>query len=157
MSDLLGYAADLGLDVRRFHRDLRRRTHSDRVERDIISADRNGVSGTPTFFFNGQRHHGAHDLDALVHALDAALAGSEHSRLLPVPKEQFCVLRLVARRYRARGPRRLLRPHGLERTAAAVGTSPAPGHLRPVGHARPGRRSEVIHVWRETDSSTSAV
>ncbi|WP_063766951.1 Na+/H+ antiporter NhaA [Streptomyces sp. NRRL S-813] len=157
MGDLLGYAADLGLDVRRFHRDLRRRAHAERVERDIISADRNGVSGTPTFFFNGQRHHGAHDLDALMHALDAALAGSEHSRLLAVPKEQFCVLRLVARRYRARGPRRLLRPHGLELKAAAAGTRPAPGHLRPVGHAGPGRRSDVIPVLRETDSSSSAV
>lgn len=155
MSDLLGYAADVGLDVRRFHRDLRRRTHADRVERDILSADRNGVSGTPTFFFNGQRHHGAHDLDALMQSLDAALAGCDRSRLLPVPKEQFCVLRLVARRYRARGPRHLRR-HGLERGAAAAGTRPAPGHLRPVGHTRPERRPDMIPVLGETASSASA-
>ncbi|MGW2564458.1 thioredoxin domain-containing protein [Streptomyces sp. NPDC001514] len=46
MSDLLGHAADLGPGVRRFHEDLRRRVHADRVERDITSADRSGVSGT---------------------------------------------------------------------------------------------------------------
>ncbi|MEU6577857.1 Na+/H+ antiporter NhaA [Streptomyces sp. NPDC046805] len=157
MSDLLGYSADLGLDVRRFHRDLRRRTHADRVERDIISADRNGVSGTPTFFFNGQRHHGAHDADALMQALDAARAASERSRLLPLPKEQFCVLRLVVHRHRAQGPHRLLRPYGLERTAAAGGTRPTPGHVRPVGHACPRRPSDMIPVLHEIDSSTSVV
>jgi hypothetical protein len=40
MSDLLGYAAELGLDVGRFRQDLNRRVHSGRVERDINSADR---------------------------------------------------------------------------------------------------------------------
>ncbi|MET7783191.1 sodium:proton antiporter [Streptomyces sp. NPDC005388] len=52
--------------MRRFHRGLRRHVHADRVERDIASADRSGVAGTPAFFFNGRRHHGAHDLGTLT-------------------------------------------------------------------------------------------
>jgi Na+/H+ antiporter NhaA len=76
-SDLLGHAAELGLDVSRFRHDLQRRVHADRVARDVASADRIGVSGTPTFFFNGQRHHGAHDLATLTRALDAARASRD--------------------------------------------------------------------------------
>ena len=33
--------------------------------RTSTSADRSGVSGTPTFFVNGQRHHGAYDVATL--------------------------------------------------------------------------------------------
>jgi hypothetical protein len=107
MSDLLGYAAELGLDVRTFREDLRRRVHAGRVERDIASADTSGVFGTPTFFFNGQRHHGAHNLGALTQALEAAREAAEHARSGLVPREQLCVLRVAARRHRTRVPREL--------------------------------------------------
>jgi len=32
------------------------------------------VSGTPTFFINGRRHHGAYDIDTLSSAVRAARA-----------------------------------------------------------------------------------
>jgi protein-disulfide isomerase len=32
------------------------------------------VSGTPTFFVNGRRHHGAYDIDALTNAIRLARA-----------------------------------------------------------------------------------
>ncbi|NUP67792.1 MAG: thioredoxin domain-containing protein [Nonomuraea sp.] len=83
MSDLLAYAAELGLDVGTFRRELDRRAHAGRVERDIASADRGGVSGTPTFFFNGQRHQGTHDLAALTRAIDATREVAEHA-LVPL-------------------------------------------------------------------------
>ena len=83
MSDLLAYAAELGLDVGTFRRELDRRAHAGRVERDIASADRSGVSGTPTFFFNGQRHQGTHDLAALTRAIDATREVAEHA-LVPL-------------------------------------------------------------------------
>ena len=35
-------------------------------------ADLRGVSGTPTFFINGRRHHGAYDIDTLSRAVRAA-------------------------------------------------------------------------------------
>jgi Na+/H+ antiporter NhaA len=70
--DLLGYAADLGLDVDRFKRDLRERRHERRVTEDVAGAERSGVSGTPTFFINGQRVYGAYDLASLTAAVQAA-------------------------------------------------------------------------------------
>jgi Na+/H+ antiporter NhaA len=64
--DLERYAAELGLDVERFSREVRTRRHASRVARDVDSADRSGVAGTPTFFVNGHRHHGAYDLPTLT-------------------------------------------------------------------------------------------
>ncbi len=70
--DLLRYANDLGLDIERFADDLRDRRHARRVAEDAASGERSGVSGTPTFFINGQRHYGAYDLDSLTAAVRAA-------------------------------------------------------------------------------------
>jgi Na+/H+ antiporter NhaA len=71
-TDLLRYAERLGLDVERFARSLYERKGAARVAEDVDSADLSGVSGTPTFFVNGQRHHGAYDLAALSAAVKAA-------------------------------------------------------------------------------------
>jgi Na+/H+ antiporter NhaA len=67
--DLVRYAEQLDLDVERFREDLRSGTHAGRVSRDVDSADASGVSGTPSFFINGRRHHGAYDAAALTAAL----------------------------------------------------------------------------------------
>jgi len=72
--DLVRYAEELGLDAERFHRDLKRHCHAARVDQDLDSADQSGVSGTPTFFVNGRRHHGAYDLESLRHAVKVARA-----------------------------------------------------------------------------------
>jgi Na+/H+ antiporter NhaA len=73
-ADLVGYAAALGLDVERFARDLRKHAYASRVAEDVDTADLGGVSGTPTFFVNGQRHHGAYDIDSLSQAVRTARA-----------------------------------------------------------------------------------
>jgi protein-disulfide isomerase len=70
--DLIGYAAQLELDVERFTEDLRRHAGAARVAEDVDSADLSGVSGTPTFFVNGRRHHGAYDAETLSAAIRAA-------------------------------------------------------------------------------------
>jgi Na+/H+ antiporter NhaA len=72
--DLIGYARQLGLDVERFTRDLGRHAGAARVAADVESADMSGVSGTPTFFINGRRHHGAYDVASLTAAVKAARA-----------------------------------------------------------------------------------
>ena len=74
LRDLLRYAGELGLETDRFQDDLRRRTHEARVAQDVESADLSGVSGTPTFFINGQRHYGAFDLASLKAAVTTARA-----------------------------------------------------------------------------------
>ena len=72
--DLVRYAEQLGLDGERFAHDLRRHAGAGRVARDVESADLSGVSGTPTFFVNGRRHHGAYDVETLSATVRAARA-----------------------------------------------------------------------------------
>ena len=73
-ADLVRYAGQIGLDSERFAGDLRKRVGSARVAEDVDSADLSSVSGTPTFFINGQRHYGAYDIATLSAAVKAARA-----------------------------------------------------------------------------------
>jgi Na+/H+ antiporter NhaA len=77
--DLIGHASSLGLDVARFTADLRKHAGAARVAEDVDSADLSGVSGTPTFFVNGQRHYGAYDIETLTKAVKLALARTKIS------------------------------------------------------------------------------
>jgi Na+/H+ antiporter NhaA len=72
VKDLLRHAEAIGLDVDAFREALRSRKGAPRVARDVESADGSGVSGTPTFFVNGRRHHGAYDVESLSRAVIAA-------------------------------------------------------------------------------------
>jgi protein-disulfide isomerase len=80
--DLHRYAEQLGLDVARFSEELRTRTHAARVARDVESADRSGVAGTPTFFIDGRRHHGPNDIDTLASLVRSTMALSMGRREL---------------------------------------------------------------------------
>ena len=80
ITDLVRYATMLGLDLNRFRADLRGHAHATRVAQDLESADLSGVSGTPTFFINGQRHYGAFDLETLTAAIR-----TERDQLTTVP------------------------------------------------------------------------
>ena len=70
--ELRRHAEELRLDVERYWQELRHHEHAPRVAEDVASADASGVSGTPTFFINGRRHHGAYDIDTLTAAVRAA-------------------------------------------------------------------------------------
>lgn len=72
--DLVRHAEELGLDTDRFHRYLRAHSGAARVAEDQESADLSGISGTPSFFINGRRHHGPYDIDSLTDAVRAARA-----------------------------------------------------------------------------------
>lgn len=74
---LRGHARALGLDAERFAEELRTREHAPRVAEDVDSADRSDVAGTPTFFLNGRRHHGAYDEATLAAAVREARAAAE--------------------------------------------------------------------------------
>jgi Na+/H+ antiporter NhaA len=82
LPDFARYAEGLGLDVDRFWRDVQAHIGADRIAEDIDSADLSGVSGTPTFFINGRRHHGAYDLTTLSAAIKFAKA---QTLLPPLP------------------------------------------------------------------------
>ena len=71
-ADLVVYAAQLGLDDDRFADALREHAGAGKVADDVDSADLSGVTGTPTFFVNGRRHHGAYDIGTLSAAVRVA-------------------------------------------------------------------------------------
>ena len=72
--ELVGYAEQLGLDLGRFTTDLHRHAGAARIAQDVASADLSGASGTPSFFLNGRRLHGAYDIEALSNAARLARA-----------------------------------------------------------------------------------
>jgi protein-disulfide isomerase len=70
--DLVGYAAELGLEMESFERARAGDAALARVRRDVQSGEAAGVQGTPTLFIDGRPHDGSYAADALR----AALAGS---------------------------------------------------------------------------------
>jgi Na+/H+ antiporter NhaA len=71
LEDLVGYAAELGLDVERFVRELDDDEIHARIRADVASAEASGARGTPTFFVNGRRHVGPYDAATLARELRA--------------------------------------------------------------------------------------
>jgi Na+/H+ antiporter NhaA len=78
--DLVQYAKELGLDTEQFHADVKHHVYSAQIAQDVDSADLSGVSGTPTFFINGQRHYGRYDKETLLNAIKVARARAKISR-----------------------------------------------------------------------------
>jgi protein-disulfide isomerase len=74
LEDLAGYAAELGLDVERFVRELQEGVHAQRVRDDVVGAEASGARGTPTFFIGELRHVGPYDTETLARELLAGPA-----------------------------------------------------------------------------------
>jgi protein-disulfide isomerase len=72
-SNLLKYAADLGLDTARFDQDLATHAHMAWIDADVQSGLRSGVQGTPTFFINGQLYNDSWEPDVLGPALERSI------------------------------------------------------------------------------------
>ena len=70
--DLIGYAADLGLDSDRIAAELDSEVHRSRVQRDLDSGIASGVTGTPGFFVGGRLYGGSFDAQSLTAALETS-------------------------------------------------------------------------------------
>jgi protein-disulfide isomerase len=68
---LVAYADELGLDLKKFARQLEEGAYRERVREDFLGGVRSGVNGTPTFFINGVRYDGSWDIAPLVEALES--------------------------------------------------------------------------------------
>ncbi|NJL40729.1 MAG: DsbA family protein [Richelia sp. RM2_1_2] len=55
---LVEYANDLGLDIPQFLKELSKQVHVDRINQDIESGVRSGVTVAPALFINGVRYTG---------------------------------------------------------------------------------------------------
>lgn len=73
--DLKKYAADLGLDTTKFNDCLDSGRMAAKVSADAAEGSQNGVSGTPTFFINGESLVGAQPYPAFKSLIDSKLAG----------------------------------------------------------------------------------
>lgn len=58
-----------GLNLPRFEEDAREHRQLARVREDFGSGARSGVNGAPTFFINGMRYDGLHDLQSMLAAI----------------------------------------------------------------------------------------
>jgi thiol-disulfide isomerase/thioredoxin len=61
MEDILKYARDIGLDLKKFKRDLEDKKILQHIERDKMEGVRAKVTGTPTLFINGKFYNFRHD------------------------------------------------------------------------------------------------
>ena len=68
-SDILRLAENLGLDVRRFEKDLMSAEVTARVRDDMLDAEAMNITAVPTLFVNGRRHIGPYDAHSLLRAL----------------------------------------------------------------------------------------
>jgi protein-disulfide isomerase len=76
--DLTAYAETLGLDVRRFTREIHSGIHLPKVEKDFRSGVRSGVTGTPTFFIDGIRQDRGWDAESLITTIQSITPHDHH-------------------------------------------------------------------------------
>ena len=72
LADIVAAAGGIGLDAERIRAELEAGTYAAPVQADVDSGNAAGVTGTPTFFVNGSRHHGTYDAQSLIAALEGA-------------------------------------------------------------------------------------
>lgn len=60
--DLMRYAEQLHLDMKKFQEDFKNREFKEKIEADFESGVRSGVNATPSFFINGVKHEGSFDV-----------------------------------------------------------------------------------------------
>jgi protein-disulfide isomerase len=78
--DLKRYAAQAGIDVKKFDDCLSGGVHKTALQKDIDEGTRLGVTGTPAFFINGRPLTGAQPLEAFARIIDDELARATASR-----------------------------------------------------------------------------
>jgi len=81
--DLITYAKKLGLDVKKFQKSLDSREFKKQVELDAAFGKMLRVTGTPTFFINGNKVVGAKPYSEFKNIVDTLLAGKELPKAAP--------------------------------------------------------------------------
>jgi protein-disulfide isomerase len=73
-AQLKTYAQEVELEPVAFEQCLSSGKYQAAVQQDVEEGTRLGVSGTPTFFINGQRLAGAHPVEKFVQMIEEELA-----------------------------------------------------------------------------------
>ncbi len=74
---LIGHATELGLDVKRFTKELDKEKYRPRVQRDVELAQKLDFYQTPTFVINGTKLVGERPVEKFRQIIDQALAETE--------------------------------------------------------------------------------
>ncbi|MDZ4871036.1 MAG: hypothetical protein CLLPBCKN_000424 [Chroococcidiopsis cubana SAG 39.79] len=69
---LVEYANDLGLDIPQFLKDLHKQVHVNRINEDIESGCKSGITAAPVLFINNIRYTGRWRITELIAAIVAA-------------------------------------------------------------------------------------
>ena len=78
--DLKRYAAQVGIDVKKFDDCLSGGVYKTAVQKDLDEGTRLGITGTPAFFINGRPLTGAQPVEAFARIIDDELARATASR-----------------------------------------------------------------------------
>jgi protein-disulfide isomerase len=78
--DLKRYAAQIGIDVKKFDDCLSGGVHKNAVQKDWDEGTRLGITGTPAFFINGRPLTGAQPIEAFARIIDEELARATAAR-----------------------------------------------------------------------------
>jgi protein-disulfide isomerase len=70
---LVEYANDLGLDIPQFLKDLSKQVHINRINEDIESGCKSGITAAPALFINNIRYTGRWKITELMTAMIAAI------------------------------------------------------------------------------------
>jgi protein-disulfide isomerase len=70
---ILGYAKDLGLDMKAFEADMDSQAVKDVIKADMELANKVGARGTPNFIINGKQVSGARPFESFKEVIDAEL------------------------------------------------------------------------------------
>ncbi len=76
-SSLIGYAKELGLDVKKFTDSLDKMKHSAEIEKDKKLAVDLDIYNTPTFFINGRKVIGNRPFDYFKEIIDEELKNAK--------------------------------------------------------------------------------
>lgn len=72
--DLLQFAIAMGLDTKKFAKDMDDHSFLSRIEEDVESGIKSGVEGTPSIYLNGVQYQSSWEHDPLLAAIKRASA-----------------------------------------------------------------------------------
>ena len=76
MENFEKYAANIGLDVEQFKKDVENKTFEEKIQQGITDGNAVGVQATPTFFLNGEKFSGRLSYDEFKTKIDELLKKS---------------------------------------------------------------------------------
>lgn len=79
MSDILGYARIIKLDMTKFREDVQTPELLEKIKDDFRSGEDSGVEGTPSFYINSQKYRGSYEYSALKEYIEGLLGSSYSS------------------------------------------------------------------------------